>query len=79
LTDLTLYWGFARYFTKVAKCLIWQTPCSDSTISYMQFPKMPRQDFHVALDNKTPIVGSADLTAPSQTTRTRFALTTIYE
>jgi hypothetical protein len=29
--------------------------------------------------NKTAIVGSADLTAPSQTTRARFALTTIYE
>lgn len=34
IADLNLYWDFARNFTKPAKSLIWQTPCSVSAVSY---------------------------------------------
>jgi hypothetical protein len=33
LTDLNVYSGFPQYFTKAAKSVIWQTPCSVSTVS----------------------------------------------
>jgi hypothetical protein len=42
---------------------IWQRPCSDSTVSETaSFQSMARQDFHVAPDNQTTIVGSGAIT-----------------
>jgi hypothetical protein len=32
-TDLNLYWGFAKFFSKAAKSRIWQTPCSASAVT----------------------------------------------